>query len=415
VWVSCRRPTCAAGVYKGELRLASKDGRFGKRLALTLRIRDLDFPKEPALHVGGWDYVQGKADYYKTPGNLAPNLALMRDMYVDSPWATAAVLPQGATFDGQGKLANGEALDFLAWDAWVARWQGARKYCVFFSVGESFSGEKMGSSRFNVMLGAWLAAWTRHMEKQGLTPDQLVVLLVDEPHERKQDAVIVAWASAIRAAHLGIVVFEDPTYSDPSKGDPAMFEACDVLCPNTPMMQAQGERFRAFYRAQKAVGKTLWLYSCSGPAKLLDPVTYHRAQAWLAFQMGAEGSFYWAFGCGGGSGDSWHAYAQAHAEYSPYFVAPDSVMESKQSEAVREGVQDYEYLRMLRGAVSQARPSGEHAAWLSLAESVLAEGVADAVKTATPSNLFWQVDKDRSTMDAVRVRVLDLLETAPRK
>jgi len=410
VWVACRRPGGAAREHRGVIRLAAAEPRFAKDIAVRVRVRDLDFPERPALHVGGWDYVQGKADYYAAPGNLAANLALMRELHVDSPWATAAVFPKGAQFDGEGRLQNEAALDFSAWDAWVERWGGARQYCVFFSVGADFNGEKMGTPRFSAMVGDWLGAWVRHLKKQGLKPGQLVVLLVDEPHERSQDAVIVAWAAAVKAANLGVVLFEDPTYTDPAAGDPAMFAASDVLCPNTPMMLEQGAPFRNFYARQREAGKTLWLYSCSGPAKLLDPVTYHRAQAWLAFQLGAEGSFYWAFGCGGGIGDSWRAYAQAYPEYSPYFVGPDSVMEGKHSEAVREGVQDYEYLRMLRDSVLQARASGGHAAWLASAERLLTDGVSEAVASVAASNLFWNVEKDRSAMDAVRVRVLDALE-----
>ena len=415
VWLSCCRPSGKAGTYDGVVGIVSADGRFTHDLALTVSVRRLDFPKQPALHVGGWDYVQGHADYYKTPGNLEANLALMREMYVDSPWATATVFPQGAKFDGDGKLLNEGALDYSVWDVWVARWHGARKYCVFFSVGESFNGEKMGTPRFNAMISSWLGAWTRHLKAQGLSAGQLIILLVDEPHELKQDAVIVGWAAAIRAAKLGVVLFEDPTYEKPTKGDPAMFASSDVLCPNTPMMLAQGDPFRAFYLKQQAAGKTLWLYSCSGPAKLLDPITYHRAQAWLAFQMGAEGSFYWAFGCGGGIGDSWHAYAQAYSEYSPYFVSPDRVMEGKHSEAIREGVEDFEYLRLLREAVGRVKASGGDAAWQARAEALLEDGVAEAVKAVVASNQLWQVEKDRSAMDAVRIRALDLLEAAPNR
>ena len=388
----------------------SDSAQFKKSLALRVRIRDLDFPKQPFMHVGGWDYTQGKGDYYRSPGNLEANLALMREMYVDSPWATSAVFPKGAAFTAEGRLQNGDALDFASWDAWVTRWSGARNYCVFFSVGSSFHGEKMGTPRFNTMVASWLGAWVRHMEKQGLKAGQLVILLVDEPHELSQDEVIVAWAKAVRAANLGVVLFEDPTYTAPSKGNPEMFALCDVLCPHTPMMVSEGKPFRDFYLRQKEAGKTLWLYSCNGPARLLDPIIYHRAQAWLAFQIGAEGSFYWAFGCGGGIGDSWRAYAQAHQEYSPYFVGPDSVMEGKHSEAVREGVQDYEYLRMLRDKAGKVRASGGDAAWLKSAEGLLTDGVAEAVGAVVSSNMLWNVEKDRSAMDAVRVRVLDALE-----
>ncbi|MFA7173883.1 MAG: hypothetical protein WC340_10805 [Kiritimatiellia bacterium] len=410
VWISCQRPGGKAKTYKGKIHLASNGVPLKKNLALHVRIRNLDFPKQPFMHVGGWDYTQGKADSYKAPGNLAANLALMREMYVDSPWATQAVFPKGAVFNAEGRLQNGDALDFALWDAWVARWKEARNYCVFFNVGSSFNGEKMGTPRFSIMIDTWLGAWVRHLEKQGLKAGQLVILLVDEPHKLSHDEVVVIWAKAIRAANLGVVIFENPAYQDPSEGNPGMFALCDVLCPHTPVMVRKGKPFRDFYLRQKEAGKTLWLYSAVGPAKLLDPITYHRAQAWLAFQIGAEGTFFWAFGCGGGIGDSWQAYAQAHMDYSPYFVGPDSVMEGKHSEAVREGVQDYEYLLMLRNKATKIRRSNGDAAWLKRVESLLTDGVAEALEAVTSPNMFWEIEKDRSVMDTVRIRVLDALE-----
>lgn len=414
VWLSCRRPAASPGVHEGRLLVEASPVAFRRGVAVRVRLRNLDFPRQPRLHLGGWDYVQGAADYYRAPGNLAPNLALMRDMYVDSPWATPAVFPKGARFDEAGQLLNADALDYTLWDEWIARWQGARNYCVFFAVGPAFHGEKMGTPRFATMVGSWLTAWVRHMEGQGLKASQMVILLFDEPHERSHDEILIAWARAVRAANLGVTLFIDPTYRDPTKGDPEMYALHDILCPNTPMMIEQGTRFRDFYLRQQADGRTLWLYSCSGPAKLLDPITYHRAQAWLAFQIGAKGSFYWALGCGGGIGDSWRAYAQSGSEYSPYFVGPDSVLEGKHSEAVREGVQDYEALCMLRDRVEQARAAGRDVPWVQEAKRVLSEGVAEAVAEVKPQHIHWHVDKERGAMDKVRLQVLDLLEAASR-
>jgi len=415
MWLSCRRPVASPGTHEGRLLIESPPIAFRRDVAVRVRLRHLDFPHRPRLHVGGWDYVQGNANYYRAPGNLVANLALMRDLYVDSPWATPAVFPKGARFDEAGLLLNADSLDFTLWDEWTTRWQGARNYCVFFSAGSSFQGEKMGTPRFTAMVGSWLTVWVRHMERQGLKASQMVILLLDEPHERKQDEVSMAWARAVRAANLGVTLFVDPTYPDPAKGDPEMYALHDILCPNTPMMVRQGEPFRDFYMRQQKAGKTLWLYSCSGPAKLLDPVTYHRAQAWLAFQLGAKGSFYWAFGCGGGIGDSWRAYAQSGVEYSPYFVGQERVLDGKHSEAVREGVQDYEALCMLRERVGQARDAGRDAPWVREAERVLSAGVAEAVAAVKPENIYWHVAKERDAMDRVRLQVLDLLETAARE
>ncbi len=413
VWIACRRPRGDAGITRGMINLTASEGSFKMKIPLTINLRNIDFPEHPALHVGGWDYTQGGANYYKAPGNLKSNLALMRDMYVDSPWATRAVFPKGAKFNAAGQLENAADLDFTSWDAWVERWHGARNYCVFFSVGSSFHGEKMGTPRFNTMVGSWLTAWVNHLKSQALKPEQLVILLLDEPHSLEQDQIIITWAAAVKAADQGVVLFEDPTYSDPTKGDPAMFAASDILCPNTPMMVANGKAFEDFYLRQKQQGKTLWLYSCSGPAKNLDPITYHRAQAWRAFQIGAEASFFWAFGCGGGIGDSWHAYKQHYSEYSPYFVGPDSVMEGKHSEAVREGVQDYELLQMLRSRAERVRKSGGDARWLKQADHLLTEGVAEVLKSVTTQNFAWKAQKDRATIDLIRIQVMDALEQAP--
>lgn len=407
LWLAVHRPTVAAGRYDGRLVLTSPTYRA--TLPVRIRVSALDFPSRPTLHVGGWDYVQGKANYYKTPQNLTANLAMMRDLYVDSPWATPAVFPDGARFDAAGTLTNAAALDFTEWDRWVERWHGARNYCVFFSVGKAFQGEPMGTPRFATMLATWLRAWTDHMKTQQLAPHQLVILLYDEPHKTEHDAISVAWATAIRRAALGVTLFVDPTYEDPTKAQPELFEAHDILCPHTPMIVQQGEPFRAFYRAWQAKGKTLWLYSCMGPSRLLDPITYHRMQMWIAFQLNAQGTFYWALGCGGGNGNSWQPYAQPHNEYSPYFVSPTSVMEAKNSEALREGVQDYEYLVMLRQALTKTQQS---AAWQAQARTLLEEGVQRVVASAQSTNLFWKVEKDRSVMDTARIAALHLLEEA---
>ncbi|NMA47085.1 MAG: hypothetical protein GX945_11060 [Lentisphaerae bacterium] len=407
VWLSFRRPTLADGVYRGRLK-ATAAGQPELSVAVTLRIAG-QFPAAPTLHVGGWDYINGAANYYKAPGNLTDNLAMMRDMYVDSPWATSAVMPQGAAFDANGRLTNADKLNFTNWDAWVERWSGARQYCVFMSVGEKFHNEAMGTDRFNRMVGDYMNAWANYLKKTGMRPNQLVVLLLDEPHNNDQDRIIIAWAKAIRAANPGIVIFEDPTYSKPEAGMPEMYELCDVLCPNTPMMLNNGEPFKQFYVKQREAGRELWLYSCSGPAKLLDPVTYHRAQKWRAFEIGAKGSFYWALGCAGGQGDSWNAYTQPGTEYSPYFVSQTTVMDGKHSEAVREGVQDYEYLVMLQKRLAQLKKAGKDGAALAKAEQLLAEAPGRALASVLPGNLNWETPKDRSLMDQVRIEILHAL------
>ena len=161
-----------------------------------------------------------------------------------------------------------------------------------------------------------------------------------------------------------------------------MFEQSDILCPSTVQMTnaEDPEAFMKFFTDYREKGKTLWLYSCHGPSRLLDPITYHRGQEWRAFAMGAEGTFYWALGCGGGIGDSWHPFRQPGTEYSPFMVSPKGPMDAKHSESLREGVQDYEYLCMLRDRIAELKAKGVKSRKLAEAEKLLAEAPARALR-----------------------------------
>ncbi|MBU0639962.1 MAG: hypothetical protein KKB50_13925, partial [Planctomycetes bacterium] len=170
------------------------------------------------------------------------------------------------------------------------------------------------------------------------------------------------------------------------------------------------QSFRDFYVAQQKAGRTLWFYSCSGPSRLLDPYSYHRGQPWWAIQYGAVGGCYWALGCGGGIGNSWNAYAQAHVEYSPFFVGQDAVTDAKQWEAVREGVQDYEYFVMLRKRVAELDGKGVTGPAVDAAKKLLTDGPAEVTSAINEKILDWSAPKDRGIMDRVRVQALETLK-----
>ncbi len=72
---------------------------------------------------------------------------------------------------------------------------------------------------------------------------------------------------------------------------------------------------------------------------------------------------------------------------------------------MREGIQDYEYLAMLRDAAS--RPA--NARLRAQAEALLAEAPA-AVIGDYRSSYDWKQESDRTQADRYRLRVLALLE-----
>ena len=409
VWLTFHPTDLAPGTHQG--RIALEHAGHTISVPLRLSIARQRFPDQPTLHLGGWDYTNGKGLYGVTPENRDLLIEHLRQHYVDSPWATAAVLTRGR-FDDTGKMI--EAPDTAVFDEWLGRWQGARQYCVFASVPGHFAGTPINTPAFARKVAAWIRFWANHVTKRGLRPEQLVVLLVDEPHDAKQDEVIIAWAKVIAEQKTGITLFEDPTYRDPRQAKAQMMDLAAVLCPNRPMFLTSSQAFRDFYIERGRGRNQLAFYSCSGPSRLLDPYEYYRLQAWSCWQYGGNGSYFWAFGDTGGC-SCWNEYLAERNGYTPFFLDARSVTPGKQFEAVREGIQDYQYLVMLRDAVSRTAELNVDSETLARARQLLA-GAADRVcNTKTATAFSWHQDKDRTVADRVRREILEMLAAFSQK
>lgn len=416
IWFSFKRPSCK-GTHNGTVKVVA-GGASVATIPLKLVVHDIEFPKLPSIHVGGWDYTNTMGRYYGTPDNLENTIAIMRDTYVDSPWATNAVMPGGAKYDKEGHLTNPKELDFSEWNKWTKMWAGSRKYCVFWAIGSKFHGVPPTDPRFNNMITEYINAWMAYVKSTGFNPKDVVVLLFDEPHSPEDAKHVIEWSRPIKERCPDFTLFQDPTFGDPRPVDPEFFKVNDILCPNTRMMHAQWKfakedpnfkgNFRDFYVQKRKEGAELWQYSCSGPSRLLDPITYHRGQFWRCVDTGAVGSMYWAFGCGGGIGSSWHPYAQKGNEYSPYFVGKTTVTDAKHNEAIREGAQDYEYFMMLAKKIAALKAQGkdkEAKAAQAVYDTALEKGLS-SLPHLKENSMEWTNSNQHELMDAARIAVL---------
>ena len=299
-------------------------------------------------------------------------------------------------------------LDTQTMDQWLDQWPGAKRYMVFLSSGPSLGGVKFDAPEFPRRVKAWISAWVRHLQAKGVPPERLGLLIHDEPHEGSDVGPLVAWARAIHAAEPKVVLWVDPTYRDPAKAPAEVFDGSQVLCPNRPMWLAGGDKFGQFYLDQQRRGRTLEFYSCSGPAKLLDPYSYYRLQAWHCWRIGATGSSFWSFGDNDGS-SSWNEYMATAGPYTPLFLDDATVVAGKQMEAIRESAEDYEYFVMLRQAIAQAKAAGKTGPEIGPAKALLSHGAEQVLGAPDADKLFWREPKDRGRADAVRVEILKAL------
>ena len=96
--------------------------------------------------------------------------------------------------------------------------------------------------------------------------------------------------------------------------------------------------------------------------------------------------------------------------YTPLFIDEKTVTRGKHMEAIREGMQDYEYLRMLRDRVAEVERSSPSHPRLPAARKLLAGAAGRVLASTTDAGqLVWTRPKDRTPADVVRVEVLEML------
>jgi hypothetical protein len=402
VWLTFHPKDIPAGVYSGEIAITNDM----VRIPVKLRIYHFTFPDQPALHLVGWDYMDQDNRYEVTPKNRTAFISHLREHFVDTPWATGSVMPHGK-YDKQGNMT--EEPSFENFQKWITRWPDARNYYVFAAVGNHFGGFEMGTAPFRKAVSQWITWWVDKLASWNIKPQQLGLLLVDEPHSLEQDKIIIEYAGVIKMAQPKVVIWEDPTWRQPWKATSELFELCTVLCPNLPMWIGQGRQFADFYIRQRDDGRILWFYSCSGPGKLLDPYSYHRMQHWFCWKYQACGSGFWAFGDSNGA-SSWNEYLSKLGAYTPLFLDKESVTGGKHMEAIREGIEDYEYLPMLRDRIAELEAKGVKSKALDSARKLM-DTAADRVTSCMmkPDMIHWSKAKERSIADVVRVEILEML------
>jgi hypothetical protein len=406
LWLTFAPTKLATGQHQLALRVASP-GRPDLAVAANVRILAGRFPATPRLHVGGWDYVNDRRGG-APPDTLAATTSLLRSFGVDLPWATAAAMPFGE-HGPDGSMIR--TPDTTVFDTWIARWPHAARYRVFISARDDLSGLRRGTPAFQVAVRSWATFWATHVATRGVHPGDVDLLFVDEPHGSGDDAERqIGWARALNESGSGFQVWLDPVYADPAETPADLVRTANTLCLNRQLLEQSLERHRTFATRLIAAGKVLEIYGANGPATKLDPYSYYRLMAWRAFDVGALAVGFWSF-TDTGSGSSWREYLAPRPIYSPLFLDRTSVVPGKHLYAIREGVQDYEYLALLRDAIardSEMRPPHEPS--LARARGVLKSAVSRILKVSRPESYAWDSATDRALADAARLEIAQELQ-----
>ena len=215
-------------------------------------------------------------------------------------------------------------------------------------------------------LFAWLKSFDEAARELNRPQVTFFTYLKDEPNDEEEYHYVQKWGRAVRAAKsvVKVMVVEQPWTQKAEWGD--LFGAVDIWCPLFSLFTPESAA------ARQAEGETIWTYTalCQGkptPWWHTDyPLLNYRVPAWISWRYRIRGLLYWGgMAYWSGVEDPWidpKTLDRRKGKPDPLFngegsllypgraVGYDGIVESLRVKALRDSIEDYEYLAMLERA-----------------------------------------------------------------
>ena len=189
-----------------------------------------------------------------------------------------------------------------------------------------------------IFLSQFLTALYSHLETKGWK-EMYVQYVADEPVDTNTESYIRI-ANFVKKHMPGIPIID-------AVCSPKLANSVDIWVP----ILDQYHRSYAFFQERQAAGKEIWFYTCVTPQGnyanrfMEQPLIQTRFLHWINFRYGATGYLHWGFNAWlpdnpHPTGDAWITYPAEGKIYS-----------SIRLEAMRDGIADYELLKLLERKV----------------------------------------------------------------
>jgi hypothetical protein len=416
IWIQVHPDiTASAGHFLGNVSLSTPGGE-ATQVPIDIKVFTTRFPR-PSMHFGGWDYSFVN-HYAVRETNRSQLVEYLQARYVDTPWAQR----NDGIMHWENLDANGDAiapLDASSMELWLSQWPSARRFRVHLHVDDQIEGVPATDGRFAHVVATWAQAWATEIRRLNKSPEQFDLLLVDEPQTDEQFRLTELWATAIRQSGAGFQIWTDLIGKDPAQIPESMFDVVDTVAVYLGFAELKtAGAHQVWARTFSQRGKTLELYAFDGPARRLDPYTYYRLTPWRAFFMNATATSFWSFTDDGGT-PSDNEFAADDINYSPLFVSDELVRPGKHMEAAAEGVQDTQYLEMLKQvATTHAVESVRRQAQRLLDEVAVfvyrSPKSSNAEWRSKTSNAAWRSQPETNGADQYRVEIGEFLDSLAR-
>ena len=379
------------GTYTTSIKVAV-DGKGAATVPVELRVWPLRFPDEVSLHSNSWGYFDDPC----IAGHEEAAAQDLVDHYSTALTLNHRYLPKPKP-DRDGNLK--EPLDFTKLDQMLAWNPQCRLWLIW--VGFEFGFRRMGMREFGTP--AWENAFTQyvtqmrdHLAEKGIGKSQFAWYWTDEPSGDHWEKFDHPASKLLKQIDPDMLVWANPTRRVTVKQFGASLPYVDVFCPSLGTLSS-----RAVLDICHRTRLKSWQYVCASE-KNCNPFGYYRWFAWKAWKNRLGGIGMWVYV--DRNGQTFSDYLSG-VSYAMVYKGRNGIIGSKRWDAWRQGIADYEYLRMLADAVAAAQKRGVGGPAIEKAQRILTEGVDEVVG----EDPYGGDTAKRDLPDRYRLQILECL------
>lgn len=339
LWLTFHSRKLDSGTYRSKFLvgdLLSMDQPLA--IPITLKVYPVRLPDKLVYRQNDWVVL----------GQIPSEEELERTIAVaESHGVNVFVIQQvSIQVSADGKL--GQA-DTVQHDRLVRHIDPAALLLVSRSVGLKWPAGFKPSQRIRKAVYAQAIHWyVKHMESLGRSIKDWAFYIKDEPGLMGDDATFRKWVEDVR--EVKALAPEVQVYADPAGGARAdmlqrVAGLVDIWQPNLELIREDFEHLAPIFRRGQ-----FWYYEPPAKQRDLDPLSFYRMRAWIAYRFGMTGGGYFIYELN----DYWFFDRKMGPEFGTVYPTNHGPVTTKRWEATRDGIEDFELLTMIKKKASDA-------------------------------------------------------------